>query len=123
MRRSVVSVEQTEMLNGRLHPKREGENNCRGRRRRRHCGLARRARNRVFVGALMRIDVLSSMKCSRLLLGVLAIMASVKAELNGFELRQSIQFSRSIANMGECYVRSAGSRSILCELMDFENFA
>ena len=54
MRRPVVSVEQTGMLNGRLHPKREGENNRRGGRRRRHCGLAGRARHRVFVGALMR---------------------------------------------------------------------
>lgn len=64
MRRPVVSVEQTGMLDGRLHPKREGENNRRGSRRRRHCGMARRARHRSLVGALMCTDVLCSMKSS-----------------------------------------------------------
>ena len=53
MRRPDVSVDRTEMPNARLQHEREGQDNCRGCRRGRHCGLARRAGHRAFVGALM----------------------------------------------------------------------
>jgi hypothetical protein len=53
MRRPDVSVDRTEMLNARLQHEREGQDNCRGSRRRHHCGLACRAGHRAFVGALM----------------------------------------------------------------------